>query len=119
MIASIHHVQLAMPEAGEERARAFYVGTLGLEEIAKPEILNGRGGAWFARDGVEVHLGVETPFAPARKAHPAFRVVSLKDAIDHLSSRGVAYRKVVDLPGISRIYVDDPFGNRIELLELS
>ena len=117
MILALHHVQLAMPRGAEVRARAFYTGVLGFEETEKPEILKGRGGLWFVAAGAALHLGVEEPFVPARKAHPAFRVASLEAAKRRLVGRGIAFRDGEDLPGIRRIYLDDPFGNRIELLE--
>ena len=118
MIEFLHHVQLAMPSNGEDRARAFYVDALGFEEIEKPTILKGRGGVWFTCAGVELHLGVEEPFVSAKKAHPAFGVASLDEAIQHLQAHKLAYRHDIDLPTIRRVYIDDPFGNRIELLEL-
>lgn len=117
MILDLHHIQLAMPEGREQDAREFYRDVLGLREVDKPEALRSRGGAWFESDVVRVHLGVETPFVPARKAHPAFRVENLERAMAALQSKGLAFRADIDLPGIKRIYVDDPFGNRIELLE--
>lgn len=119
MILELHHIQLAMPEDREEEARAFYGGVLGLREVDKPEELRARCGVWFESGSVKVHLGVETPFSPARKAHPAFRVENLEQTIATLRLNGLAARPDVDLPGIRRIYVDDPFGNRIELLELT
>lgn len=119
MIVELHHIQLAMPEGREQEARAFYGGVLGLRETDKPEELRARGGVWFESGTIRVHLGVETPFSPARKAHPAFRVKSLDQTIATLRQNGLAVRPDVDLPGIRRVYVDDPFGNRIELLELS
>ncbi|CAD5267024.1 Glyoxalase/bleomycin resistance protein/dioxygenase [Bosea sp. 62] len=119
MILELHHIQLAMPEGREEEARAFYCNVLGLREVDKPEELRARGGVWFESGTIKVHLGVETPFSPARKAHPAFRVESLEQAIATLRLNGVKVRPDVDLPGIRRSYVDDPFGNRIELLELT
>lgn len=118
MILELHHIQLAMPEGGEPDARAFYCGVLGLCEVDKPGELRSRGGVWFELGNIKVHLGVETPFAPARKAHPAFRVADLKDAMAALQSSALEFRADVDLPGVKRIYVNDPFGNRIELLEL-
>ena len=68
---ALDHVQLAMPEGGEDRAREFYAGVLGLSEVQKPAMLAMNGGAWFKSGDVELHLGVERDFAPARKAHPA------------------------------------------------
>ena len=116
-VLQIHHVQLAMPEGGEAEARSFYEGALGLREIPKPPHLAVRGGCWFEREGVKVHLGVEDDFRPARKAHPAFVVYDLKAVADRIARLG--YRLVEDQPlaGYDRVYVDDPFGNRIELMQ--
>lgn len=116
-IDAIDHVQLAMPAGGEDRARAFYGDLLGLPETPKPPNLARRGGCWFESDRVKVHLGVEADFRPARKAHPALRVVSLPSLLATLRE---ADARIVDdepLDGYERVYVDDPFGNRIELLE--
>ncbi|MCA0920589.1 VOC family protein [Pseudooceanicola nanhaiensis] len=117
MILDMHHVQLAMPQGQEPAARAFYGDVLGLAEVAKPAPLGARGGVWFEQGALRLHLGVETPFNPARKAHPAFRVASLPAMVERLDDRDVKWRMDVDLPGLRRVYVDDPFGNRIELLE--
>lgn len=117
MITSLHHIQIAMPQNEEEAARGFYAGVLGMTEVAKPDVLAGRGGVWFEAGAVRLHLGVETPFIPARKAHPAFQVKSLADVCADLDSKGIPWRTDVDLPGITRIFVADPFGNRIEILQ--
>ncbi|MEG9883115.1 MAG: glyoxalase [Hyphomicrobiales bacterium] len=77
MLTMIEHVQLVMPAGGEERARAFYSGVLGLDEVPKPKNLAKRGGCWFERGSVKVHLGVMADFRPAMKAHPAFTVKDL------------------------------------------
>lgn len=116
-ISTLHHVQLAMPKGGEQVARAFYQGLLGLEEVPKPPILAARGGVWFGRGAVRVHLGVEDDFRPARKAHPAFEVDGVVDLLAHLEAEGVEVVRDANLPGYVRGYVQDPFGNRIELLE--
>ncbi|SDE12719.1 VOC family protein [Limimaricola pyoseonensis] len=117
MIFDLHHVQLAMPQGGEAAARGFYGDLLGLEEEAKPEALKERGGVWFRAPGLRLHLGVETPFVPARKAHPAFRVADLDAAVAGLEKAGVACRPDIDLPGLRRVYLADPFGNRIEICQ--
>ena len=116
-IKRVDHVQLAMPPGREDQARAFYRDTLGIREVAKPPHLARRGGCWFEQDGLKVHLGVEDDFRPARKAHPAFLVSGLTALVALLQARG--YRVVEDEPleGYDRRYVDDPFGNRIELME--
>jgi catechol 2,3-dioxygenase-like lactoylglutathione lyase family enzyme len=116
-IIALDHVQLAMPPGEEAAARRFYGQVLGLEEIAKPASLAGRGGAWFRGGGVEVHLGVEADFRPARKAHPAFRVRGLSGLIRRCVDAGHPVERAVPVPGVERVYVHDPFGNRIELVE--
>ena len=117
LLASIDHVQLAMPAGGEDSARAFYSGILGLREVAKPPELAGRGGAWFAGRAVAVHLGVEADARPATKAHPAFVVDDLRAARERLAAAGV--ETVEDDAGlpVARCYVRDPFGNRLELVD--
>ena len=119
MIVDLHHIQIAIPKDNEETARAFYGDILGFSEVVKPSELRGRGGLWFSTQNIQLHLGVEDPFKPAKKAHPGFRVNSLKSTILHLETKGIAYRTDVDLPNIKRIYIDDPYGNRIELLEIN
>ncbi len=116
-IVALDHVQLAMPPGREAEARAFYQGLLGLPEVPKPPNLAKRGGCWFERGEVKVHLGVEQEFRPARKAHPALRVRDLASVRAALEAGGVAVRHDEPLEGYERCYVDDPFGNRIELLE--
>lgn len=111
------HVQLAMPAGEEERAREFYAGALGMTEIPKPADLAGRGGAWFASGSVQLHLGVDPAFAPARKAHPALRCADFDALVGRLEAAG----RTVTLAGTfedgaRHAYVDDPFGNRIELI---
>jgi catechol 2,3-dioxygenase-like lactoylglutathione lyase family enzyme len=118
-ILKLDHVQLAMPSGKEDAARAFYQDTLGIPEQIKPPHLAARGGCWFERGPLKVHLGVEKNFVPARKAHPAFVVEDLPNLVARLERAG--YRVVEDQPleGYERRYVDDPFGNRIELMEPS
>lgn len=113
----VHHVLLAMPSGREDEARAFYVGVLGLREIPKPQVLAARGGAWFHAGGVELHLGVEEGFAPARKAHPGLEVADLDGLVARVAAAGIEVRPDDDLPRHRRVYIDDPFGNRLELLE--
>ena len=116
-IVSLNHVQLAMPPGGEHQARLFYAGLLGLLEVPKPANLAGRGGAWFERGEVRVHLGVEADFRPARKAHPALLVDDLEALTKTLLAAGVATQEDEPLEGFERVYVSDPFGNRIELMQ--
>jgi catechol 2,3-dioxygenase-like lactoylglutathione lyase family enzyme len=116
-ILGLDHVQLAMPPEREGEAVAFYEGLLGLTHVAKPAHLAVRGGCWFETPAVKVHLGVEADFRPARKAHPALLVDDLATLADRLTSAGVEVRAEGGLDGYDQRYVDDPFGNRIELLE--
>lgn len=116
-IAALDHVQLAMPPGKEDEADAFYCDVLGLAELTKPEPLASRGGRWYATGQVQVHLGVEADFRAARKAHPALVIDGFDDLIAQLESHGVSWRPDSDLPGVRRVYVDDPFGNRIELID--
>ena len=116
-ITAIHHVQLAMPRGREEDARGFYHGLLGLSEVSKPSHLAARGGCWFERDGLRIHLGIEPNFRPATKAHPALLVDDLAALRTAIEAAGFTVRTDEPLDGYDRIYVDDPFGNRIELLE--
>ncbi|ARE39750.1 hypothetical protein RGUI_1609 [Rhodovulum sp. P5] len=113
---ALHHVQLAMPEGREDEARRFYGDLLGLADEAKPEPLAGRGGVWFANGDLRLHLGVETAFRPARKAHPAFLVTGLPALAERLAHAGHQPRWDDALPGVQRFYVDDPFGNRLEFM---
>jgi catechol 2,3-dioxygenase-like lactoylglutathione lyase family enzyme len=116
-VVRIDHVQLAMPPGGEARARAFYAGLLGIPEIEKPPHLARRGGAWFESPALKIHLGVEQDFHPARKAHPALLVEGLAELVSALRRNGYAVVDDEPLEGFFRVYVADPFGNRIELME--
>jgi catechol 2,3-dioxygenase-like lactoylglutathione lyase family enzyme len=123
----LHHVQVSCPPGGEDAARLFYADGLGLVEVAKPAALAGRGGCWFrAYDGrgtvtAEVHVGVEDPFTPALRAHPAL-VVDDARALDALAARLRAADHLVDeterdsLDGHVRFHTADPHGNRVEVL---
>ena len=105
-----------MPPGGEDAARGFYAGLLGLSEAPKPAELAARGGCWFEDGPVRVHLGVETDFRPARKAHPALRVSGFAELVAALRDAGCAVSDEDRFEGAARVYVDDPFGNRIELI---
>jgi catechol 2,3-dioxygenase-like lactoylglutathione lyase family enzyme len=115
-IVRLDHVQLAMPPGLEAQAEAFYSGVLGLERVPKPEPLAARGGCWFRRGGVAVHLGVEEDFRPARKAHPAFAVDDLAALQVRCEEAGVSLRPNPDAEPGRGAYADDPFGNRIEFV---
>ena len=115
-ILRIDHVQLAMPAGREAEAREFYSGLLGIPEIVKPPQLAERGGVWFEIGSVKIHLGVEMDFRPARKAHPALLVHDLRGLVKRLCEARVDVLED-PLEGRFRVYIADPFGNRIELME--
>ncbi len=115
-VVGLDHVQLAMPPGGEDVAKAFYAGLLGLPEVSKPPELAGRGGVWFQCGTLQLHVGVEQEFRPARKAHPALRVERLDELLGILRSAGCEVADDTSVPGIRRAFTADPFGNRIELV---
>ena len=115
-VEHLDHVQLAMPAGAESLAAAFYDGLLGIPRVPKPPELEVRGGCWFERGVLRVHLGVEEDFRPAHKAHPAFAISNLDDLCATLEAGGHPVRRSEDVPGLPQWYVDDPFGNRIEFL---
>ena len=106
-----------MPAGGEEAAAEFYQGLLGITRVPKPERLAARGGCWFENDRLKVHLGVDPDFRPAQKAHPALIATDLDGLIARFEAANIDVRRDDPFPGGKRIYVDDPFGNRIELIE--
>ncbi len=116
VIEAIDHVQLAIPVGGEAAARGFYGDLLGLAEAPKPAELAKRGGCWFESGALKVHLGVEEPFRPARKAHIAFRVDDVAGLAARAGAGGFEVVQDRDLPGHERVFVFDPFGNRLEFL---
>jgi catechol 2,3-dioxygenase-like lactoylglutathione lyase family enzyme len=111
-----HHVQLAMPPGRERDAAAFYCEVLGFKQIPKPAHLAARGGCWFRSDHVELHLGDEDPFVPARKAHPALLVNDLEHVRGALTDAGIEIVLDTQLEGHERFYAHDPFGNRLEFI---
>jgi len=115
-VEHLDHVQLAMPPGGEDRAEAFYEGVLGIPRVPKPPELAARGGCWFERGGLRVHLGAEEDFRPAKKAHPALAVTGVEELCSLLEAAGYPVRRAEDVPGVPQFFVHDPFGNRIELV---
>ena len=114
-ILGIDHVQVAIPRGGEAQARAFYAGLLDLEEIPKPEPIRARGGVWFRAGAQELHLGVEEPFATARKAHPGLVASDLDAVRARLAGAELGFEDDDKIAGVDRLFVADPFGNRLEL----
>ena len=113
----LHHCQLAIPPGGEDTARAFYGGVLAMTEKEKPAVLAARGGCWFTGGGWEIHLGVEEPFTPARKAHPGVLVDDLDALAARLAEAGRPVQWDPHFPGHRRLYTTDDHGNRLEFLQ--
>ena len=116
-IKRIDHIQLAAPVGSEDQAREFFQGILALEEVEKPEELKKNGGVWFSNGHVDIHVGVEETFVPAKKAHPAFEVTKIEEFAAFLQEKGLEIQVDYKLPGAKRFYLHDPFGNRLEFLE--
>ncbi|MFD1778540.1 VOC family protein [Fredinandcohnia salidurans] len=116
-IKAIDHIQLAAPKGSEDQARHFYSTILGCKEVEKPEALRKNGGVWFAFGTVQIHIGIEDPFGPTKKAHPAFEIENLDALKQHLQTNNVVIIDDNNLPGANRFYAHDPFGNRLEFLE--
>ncbi len=110
----LHHVQISGPAGCEPQMRAFWVDVIGLDEAPKPERLRPRGGAWFRSGGLELHVGIEEGFAPARKAHPGIAVGDVEALAARVESSGAAVVWDDNIPGLRRFHTADPFGNRVE-----
>jgi catechol 2,3-dioxygenase-like lactoylglutathione lyase family enzyme len=114
-VIGIDHVQVAAPSGCEDDARRFYGQLLGMDELSKPEAIRARGGCWFRAGSQELHVGVEDPFSPARKAHPGFVVSDLDVIRGRLRDGDVSFEDDARIEGVDRLFVADPFGNRLEL----
>ncbi len=117
VVAELHHAQPAMPQGEEDAARASHAGVLGMTEVGKPPALAARGGVWFRSGSAELHCGVEEEFRPARKAHPGLLTDDLDDLAAACEAAGHPVQWDPHFPGHRRLYVADPVGNRLELLE--
>lgn len=117
MLTAVDHVQLAAPTGSEDLLRAYYTQALGMTELPKPPVLVARGGCWFQAGTVQLHLGIEEGFRPARKAHPGLRVTGIDAYAARLQQYGAPVTWDDNLPGHRRFYSEDPVGNRLEFLE--
>ncbi len=116
---AIQHVQLSIPKGSEDACRRFYLDILGWVEVPKPPVLAARGGLWMRVDNIEVHLGVEEDFRPAKKAHPAFLVIAFDALVARLEASNVAITWDDNVPGVRRFFAHDNLGNRLEFIEVS
>jgi catechol 2,3-dioxygenase-like lactoylglutathione lyase family enzyme len=117
IVMALDHIQLAMSEGKEELADRFYCKILGFRKLQKPAHLEGRGGRWFHSNGVNLHLGIEREFVPARKAHPVFVVRSLSELKTRLDEANIEIVWDTQIQGFEHFYTSDPFGNRLEFME--
>lgn len=117
VVYGLDHVTLALPEGGEEAARAFYVNVLGMDEQNRPERLNRQGVLWLVSGALCLHLTIEPDFHPSAKAHPAFLVDDLAEMRQTCESAGVLLSESEAIEGYARAFLFDPFGNRLELME--
>ena len=115
-IVGLDHVQLAIPAGGEDKARAFFCGLLGMTEVPKPTNLS-PSGCWFEGGSASLHIGIDPEFTPATKAHPALLVDDLADLRERLEAAGYATKDDKQVPGYDRFFTSDPFGNRIEIMQ--
>jgi catechol 2,3-dioxygenase-like lactoylglutathione lyase family enzyme len=116
-VLSLDHVQIAIPVGAQAQAREFYVGILGFTEIAKPAEMAGRSSIWFIAGPVNLHLGIEPDFQPAKRAHPAFVVDGIDEILVACKRAGLATKPDSSFSGFRRVHVFDPFGNRLELMQ--
>jgi catechol 2,3-dioxygenase-like lactoylglutathione lyase family enzyme len=118
VITGLDHVQIAAPPGNEPDARRFYGALLGLRELPKPEGVAGSGGAWFQCGAQQLHIGVQEPFLPAGRAHPALAVAdaaTLDVMADRLTSAGAPVQWDERIAGVRRFFTEDPWGNRLEI----
>jgi catechol 2,3-dioxygenase-like lactoylglutathione lyase family enzyme len=119
LITGVHHIQMIAPPGSEPDARAFYIGLLGLEEIPKPKSLQERGGVWFRTGGCDIHISVrENDTPPGTNRHVAFRVKNAEAMRQKLHKAGVKMDDATEVPGWKRFFAYDPFGNKLEFLEI-
>jgi len=118
-IEGIEHIQIAMPAGQEAAARTFYSVLLEIPEVPKPPGPTQHGGVWFGNGRVKVHLGIDPDFRPARKADPGLLVRDLGELLHKLRQAGIEVVQAEPWPGYNHVYVADPFGNRLELMEPS
>lgn len=116
MAATLDHVQVAIPAGGEDAARRFYGGVIGLSEIPKPAEQAGRGGCWFAIGALQLHIGVDPDFRPAKKAHVAIAVDDLTALRSAVEAAGHPVRADIPLGSRERFFTEDEHGNRVEIV---
>jgi len=106
-----------MPKGGEDLARSFYAGLLGMREIPKPASIRNRGGVWFEAGGLDIHVSVQEQRGEADTyRHFGLECEDVEALRSRLQSAGVLVEEGRPAPW-RRFFVRDPFGNRIEIHE--
>jgi catechol 2,3-dioxygenase-like lactoylglutathione lyase family enzyme len=119
MILGLHHVQITIPRGAEADGREFYCGILELSEVEKPDSLKGRGGFWLQVGNRQVHVGTEDGVdRPATKAHIAYQVDDIDYWRARLTAHAVQIEEQIPIGGYKRFEFRDPFGNRVEMIEV-
>jgi len=113
----LNHVHICVPDERLEEARAFYTDIIGLKRITRPDESFNAPGYWFAINYIELHIGIETAM-PRSIRHYAFEVDDITAAKTHLQNNSVEIMEDSVIPGRSRFSFFDPFGNRVELLQM-
>ncbi|TSD64547.1 glyoxalase [Inquilinus sp. KBS0705] len=113
----VDHFHVCVPPDRLEEARQFYGAVLGLEQIYRPDHLFSSAGYWFNIGDGQLHIGVE-PALPRTIRHTALEVTDVAAARQHLENNGVEIVEEPVIPGRDRFAFIDPFGNRMELLEI-
>lgn len=123
-IAGFSHVNLLCTDLG--RARAFYSGVLGLEEIPRPNVSGA--GAWFRVGDLQLHLSqVQTmPPPPAQGVpHIALHVPTeaFAPTVEAIARAGGDLRRGAECredfgASVWTAFCADPDGNVIELTDV-
>jgi catechol 2,3-dioxygenase-like lactoylglutathione lyase family enzyme len=113
----VDHFHVCVPPERLEEAKTFYTEIIGLELIDRPDHLFSSAGYWLNIGNVQLHIGVE-PIHPQTIRHTALQVADVEAARLHLLCNNVKIIEEPVIPGRSRFAFLDPFGNRMELLQL-
>jgi catechol 2,3-dioxygenase-like lactoylglutathione lyase family enzyme len=110
------HINICVALADLEAARKFYVDVFGLKPTPRPDHIFDTPGYWFIIGDIQLHIGVEPPVGRTFR-HTAFEITDLADARNHLTANGIKIDEEPVIDGRDRFTFEDPFGNRMELLE--
>ena len=116
-VVAFDHVQLAMPVGREPDAEAFYRDVRGFAVLQKPEPLASLEAGGLLR-GMFMYIWVSKTISAqlARRIRRSLLTTSTTSWRNSTPS-AATWQWNDELPGARRLYVDDPFGNRIELID--